>query len=248
MAYHLVPPDNKRTNTAERAIQTFKRHFVSVLASTHPAFPINHWPELLPQAEMTLNMMRPYADLLTISAYNGAQREPYDFLSHPIAPCGTLIVAHNPRRETWDNFGTVGFHLGPSLEHYRSYRCLTSDSDEIRISDNIILYPAPLVLSGASRFDQLLSLARQLQLSMDTAPCDQPQFSRCLQQLTQFLNSDATTQSQPTLARPTPLSTITSSHTPALPVAFPASPMVHVPVTASTRHRPTSDTGTDLIG
>ncbi len=118
-------------------VVTFKRHFVSVLASTHPAFPINHWPELLPQAEMTLNMMRPYADLPTISAYNGVHREPYDFLSHPIAFCGTLIVAHNPRRETWDNFGTVGFYLGPSLEHYRSYRCLTSDSDDICISDNM---------------------------------------------------------------------------------------------------------------
>ncbi len=150
MTYHLVPPDQKRTNTTERAIQTFKRHFLSVLCSTHPTFPLNHWPELLLQTDLTLNMMRPYADLPTISAYNGIYREPYDFLSHPIAPCGTLIVAHNPRHETWDNFGTICFYLGPSLAHYRSYRCLTSDTDQVRISDkNIILYPVPLVLPPA---------------------------------------------------------------------------------------------------
>ncbi len=42
-------------------------NFLSVLASTHPSFPINHWPELLPQAEMTLNLLHPYAALPTIS-------------------------------------------------------------------------------------------------------------------------------------------------------------------------------------
>jgi hypothetical protein len=114
--------------------------------------------EILPQVELTLNLFRPYADLPTISARHGIFREPYVFLTHPIAPCGTVIVVHNTRRETWDNFGLIGFNLGPSLSHYRSYRCLNSDTDEIRISDNIILYPAPLVVPGASRFDQLLSL------------------------------------------------------------------------------------------
>jgi hypothetical protein len=114
----LVPPVQKRTNTAERAIQTFRRHFLSLIATTHPSFPINHWPALLPQAEVTVNLLHAYSDLHSISAYNGIYREPYDFLSHPIAPCGTLIVLHNTRRETWDNFGLIGFYLGPSLNHY----------------------------------------------------------------------------------------------------------------------------------
>ena len=74
IAYQLVPPDNKRTNSAERSIQTFRRHFLSILATTHPSFPINHWPSLLPQAEFTLNVMRPYSDLPSISAYHGILR------------------------------------------------------------------------------------------------------------------------------------------------------------------------------
>ena len=152
IAYQLAPPFNKRTNKAERAIQTFKRHFISVLAGTHPSFPIDRWSELLPQAELTLNMMRSYADQPSISAYHGIHREPYNFLAHPIAPCGTLVVVHDPHRATWDPYGQVGFYLGPSLDHYRSYRCLISATNSIRVSDSIILlYPEPLVVPGTSR-------------------------------------------------------------------------------------------------
>ncbi len=151
--YQLVPPAQKRTNTAERAIQTFQRHFLSLLAITHPSFPINHWPVLLPQAELTINLMRAYSDLHSISAYNGIYRQPYDFLSHPIAPCGTLIILHNTRREAWDNFDLIGFYLGPSLAHYRSYHCLVFDTDSYRVSNNIILCPVPLFIPGSSPFD-----------------------------------------------------------------------------------------------
>jgi hypothetical protein len=59
IAYQPVPPNQKRANAAERSIQTFRRHFLSLLATTHPSRPINHWPALLPQAELTLNLLRP---------------------------------------------------------------------------------------------------------------------------------------------------------------------------------------------
>ena len=36
----LVEPDNHRVNAAERALQTFKNHFVAGLASVDPAFPL----------------------------------------------------------------------------------------------------------------------------------------------------------------------------------------------------------------
>jgi hypothetical protein len=49
--YEFVPPFTKRSNKAERAIQTFKRHFIAILAGTHPSFPINFWHEIIPPAE-----------------------------------------------------------------------------------------------------------------------------------------------------------------------------------------------------
>jgi hypothetical protein len=36
----LVPPDTHRQNFAERAIQTFKSHFIAILAGLDPSFPI----------------------------------------------------------------------------------------------------------------------------------------------------------------------------------------------------------------
>jgi hypothetical protein len=54
----LVPPHCHRRNAAERAIRTFKEHFVAGLFSVDPTFPLHLWDRLLPQAEITLNLLR----------------------------------------------------------------------------------------------------------------------------------------------------------------------------------------------
>ena len=41
MSYQQVPPDDHRRNLAERAIQTWKDHFVSVLSGTDESFPMH---------------------------------------------------------------------------------------------------------------------------------------------------------------------------------------------------------------
>ena len=48
--YQLTLPHIHRINTAERAICTFKNHFLACLASVDPTFPINEWDRLTPQA------------------------------------------------------------------------------------------------------------------------------------------------------------------------------------------------------
>jgi hypothetical protein len=106
-SYHLLQKD--LTKRSERYEPSSVTSFIATLAGTHPSFPINFWHELIPQAEITLNMLRAFADQPNISAYHGIHRKPYDFLSHPLAPCGTLIVLHNSIHETWDNFGHIGF-------------------------------------------------------------------------------------------------------------------------------------------
>jgi hypothetical protein len=229
--YQCVPPYNKQANKAERAIQTFKRHFITILAGTHPSFPINFWHELIPQAEITLNIMRAYADQPSIgtlrlrgsTAYHGIHRSPFDFASHPLAPCGILVVIHNSIRETWDNFGLVGFYLGQSLTNYRSYRCLIQDKMKIRTSDSIILYPAPLVVPGASRLDQLLAITSDLHdiaEKNNQDPLTKTHLLEYLQLLKKFMAEDPHQTSK----------------------------APRVQDAASTRHRPSSDTGLDLVG
>jgi hypothetical protein len=58
IAYQLVPPHCHRRNAVERAIRTFKEHFVTGLSSVDPSFTMHLWDRLLSQAEITLNLLR----------------------------------------------------------------------------------------------------------------------------------------------------------------------------------------------
>jgi hypothetical protein len=58
MTFQLVPPHDHWRNIAEKAIQTFKGHFISILCGTDKNFPLHLWCRILPQAEHTLNMLQ----------------------------------------------------------------------------------------------------------------------------------------------------------------------------------------------
>jgi hypothetical protein len=65
----FVPPNNHRANAAERSIRDVKNHLISTLATADPAFPLALWDELLPQVEITMNLLRPARHNAGISAY-----------------------------------------------------------------------------------------------------------------------------------------------------------------------------------
>lgn len=82
-----------RRNAAERAISTFKDHFIAGLASTDKLFPIHLWDRLIPQSILTLNLMRQSRLNPRLSAeaqLNGA----FDFNKTPLAPPGTRVIVH----------------------------------------------------------------------------------------------------------------------------------------------------------
>ena len=85
ITHQLVPPHAHRTNLAERAIQTFKQHFKTGLALVDPDFPLSQWDRLLPQAVMTLNMLRASRINPKLSAYSYLFGE-FDFNATPLAP------------------------------------------------------------------------------------------------------------------------------------------------------------------
>ena len=67
--YQLVPLHIHRLNYAERSIQPFKDHFITVLCSTDPKYPAQEWYRLLPQATMTINLLCTYRTNPKLSAY-----------------------------------------------------------------------------------------------------------------------------------------------------------------------------------
>ena len=55
--FQLVPPDMHRRNITERMIQTFKSHFLSIIAGVSAIFPKFLWDKLLLQTGTTLNLI-----------------------------------------------------------------------------------------------------------------------------------------------------------------------------------------------
>ena len=101
--FQLVPPNIHRRNAAERAIRTFKAHFLAILAGAASDFPRNLWDLLVPQAEMTLNMLRQATLNPSISAWEFFHG-PFDYDATPVGPLGMRVIAHikPSKRRSWD--------------------------------------------------------------------------------------------------------------------------------------------------
>ena len=54
----FMEPNMHLINAAERAIETYKNHLVAGLCTVDKNFPMQLWNELLPQSEITLNLLR----------------------------------------------------------------------------------------------------------------------------------------------------------------------------------------------
>jgi hypothetical protein len=96
--YQLVPPHCHRCSAAERAIRTFKEHFVAGLASVYPTFPLHLWDRLLPQAEIRLNLLgtsRLHPQLSAAAHFHGL----VDYNKTAFAPPGATSL-HTRNRES----------------------------------------------------------------------------------------------------------------------------------------------------
>ena len=161
--YQLVPPHNHRTNPAERAIQTFKAHFISILCTTDPTFPLYLWDKLLEQAEITINLLRKSNLHPHLSAYAHLFGI-YDFNAKPMAPAGTkaLIFETTQQRQSWQAHGQDGWYVAPAVEHYRCYKTIKRDNKQEITTDTIKLYPAYCKMPTMSTAELAINAAQQL--------------------------------------------------------------------------------------
>jgi hypothetical protein len=122
--FQLVPPHVHRRNAAERAIQTWKNHFSAGLATCDPKFPLTMWDQLMPQADLTLNLLRSSRRYPKLSAHSCLNKA-FNFPNTPLAPPGTQVVAHitPSQRANMAPHGVDSWYVGPSLDHYRCHQC-----------------------------------------------------------------------------------------------------------------------------
>jgi hypothetical protein len=123
-------------------IQTFKNHFSAGLCSVDPTFPLHLWYKLLPQATITLNILRQSRINPLMSAYAQLNGH-FDFSRTPLATPGTRIIAHEKpdQRASWEPHGVNGYYLGPALYHYRCYQAHITKTKGTRIVDTVSYYP-----------------------------------------------------------------------------------------------------------
>ena len=80
-------------NAAEQAIRTFKAHFLAILDGVAPYFPRHLWDLLLPQTEMTLNLLRQATANPAISAWENFNGK-FNYNSTPLGPLGISVIVH----------------------------------------------------------------------------------------------------------------------------------------------------------
>jgi hypothetical protein len=119
MTWHInLSPHYHRQNVAERDIQNFKEHFVAGLYSVDPNFPLHLGDILLPQAEITLNLLRTprqHPQLSAAAHFHGI----INYNKTSFAPPGCKIIAHEKpaKIRTGAPHGQHGYSLGPAMHH-----------------------------------------------------------------------------------------------------------------------------------
>jgi hypothetical protein len=155
--FQLVLPDMHWRNRAERAIRTFKDHFLAILAGVDAAFPPYLWDLLLPQAELTLNLLRQSTLNPRISAWEFFQG-PFDFNKMPLGPvgCRVLIHAKPATRRSWDFRAKNGFYIGPAMDSYRCFKLVNADTKSQVISDTVEFRHSYLAIPAPSTEDRII--------------------------------------------------------------------------------------------
>ena len=85
---------------------------------------MSEWDLLMPQADLTLNLLRPSCRYPQLSVHT-CLNQSFDFLSTLLAPPVTRIIDQitPSQRANMAPHGTDGWYVGPSLNHYRCHKC-----------------------------------------------------------------------------------------------------------------------------
>jgi len=163
----LAPPDTHRRNLAERAIQTFKAHFISVLSGVDKDFPMHIWDRLIPQTVLTLNLLRQSKIDPTISAYEYINGK-FDYNAMPLGPMGCAVQFHDSveRRQSWAQRALNGWYIRTSDEHYRCHCVYSKQTKAERISDTVIFKHEYITQPKITPHDVLIKAVTELTKTM----------------------------------------------------------------------------------
>ena len=105
---------------------------VQIEMSIHKDFILHLWCRLLPQAIVTLNLLRLSIINPTLSVH--AQLHGlFNFNATPFAPPGTKVIIHQKPtvRKSWAPRGKDGWYIDRAKDHYRCYNIYVKETREV---------------------------------------------------------------------------------------------------------------------
>eukprot|EP00804_Cyclotella_cryptica_P028204 CCRYP_011045-RA/>CCRYP_011045-RA protein AED:0.18 eAED:0.15 QI:0/0/0/1/1/1/2/0/1234 len=240
--WQFVEPHNHRVNAAERAIQTFKNHFISGLCSTDSNWPLQLWDTMTEQAIITLNLLRTSRIDPSKSAYHQLHGHRYNWNAYPLAPPGTKAVIYESptTRTSWGTRGLDAWYCGPAFDHYRNMKFYVPSTKAYRVSGSYDLFPQHCILPTFTPAQHTQEVLRELFESLQTL--DKPTKRKFLKKIAKALEIVNSTPEQrvtsegDTASRPTnegPLQwvvehpTVTTSTNPTDPRELRTAPRTH---------------------
>jgi hypothetical protein len=144
-------------NRPEPAICTFKDHFLAILAGVDSAFLPYLWDLFLPQAKLTLNLLRQATLNPRIIVWEFFQW-PFNFNKMPLGKvgCGVLIHAKLTTWQSWDFRAKPGFYIGPALDSYCCFKLVKSDTKSQVILDTVEFCHSYLSVPVPSAKDKII--------------------------------------------------------------------------------------------
>jgi hypothetical protein len=166
-SHQYTPPDIHRTNPAERAIRTWKNHFVSIRAGTPSTYRLSNWCKDLEQTDITLNMMRPCTQNPKLSAYEALEGM-FSFDATPMAPIGTECMVHvkPSRRQTWGYHAIKAWYFAPALNHYRCVKVVT-DTGAVRTTDTFTFLHHTIPVPTVTAADRIIHATKHLKQAIE---------------------------------------------------------------------------------
>ena len=136
----LVTPGCHRRNLTEIGFNIFKNHFLSTLSGVDNSFPIYLWNKLLPQAELTLNLIKKSNATPNVSA-DAHLFGNFDYNIMLLSPmrCAVQIHKDADKRGLWSPGTLDGWYLGTSPYHHRSHIMHVKGTKADRISGTVFL-------------------------------------------------------------------------------------------------------------
>ena len=156
LKFQLAAPHDHQLNPANRAVSTFKNHFIVILAGCDERFPKYLWCQLIPQAVITLNMLLQSRINPKLSAHDQVFGT-FNYQRTPLVPLGTKVIIHKrpDQRKTLDKHGLSGFLVNRAKDHFQSYQVSVTRTGATRVSDAIELLPSKYTMPKTSSNDRI---------------------------------------------------------------------------------------------